>query len=154
MVVDDNLVNQKLSSKFLQKLGCEILVVDNGQKAVSQVMESKFDIVFMDCQMPVMDGYEATKSIRGLSDIGRKNIPAIAMTANVMEGDERCLAAGMNDYITKPFKSADFKEMLDKWAVVAQEKPVEKSKAEIKSVAIRRPRFPWRRIRKMGILRF
>ena len=90
----------------------------------------------MDCQMPVMDGYEATKSIRGLSDIGRKNIPVIAMTANVMEGDrERCLAAGMNDYITKPFKSADFKEMLDKWAVVAQEKPVEKSKAEIKSVA-------------------
>ena len=68
LFVDDNLVNQKLSSKFLQKLGCEILVVDNGQKAVSQVMESKFDIVFMDCQMPVMDGYEATKSIRGLSD--------------------------------------------------------------------------------------
>ena len=61
--------------------------------------------------------YEATKSIRGLSDENRKRIPVIAMTANVMEGDrERCLAAGMSDYITKPFKSADFKEMLDKWA--------------------------------------
>ena len=117
LVVDDNLVNQKLSSKFLQKLGCEILVVDNGQKAVHQVTESNFDIVFMDCQMPVMDGYEATKSIRALGDTSRNQIPVIAMTANVMEGDrQRCLAAGMNDYITKPFKSGDFQQMLEKWA--------------------------------------
>ena len=116
LIVDDNLVNQKLSAKFLQKLGCDVKVVDNGAKAVDQVKEQGFDIIFMDCQMPVMDGYEATKSIRDLGDASRSGIPVVAMTANAMAGDrERCLAAGMNDYITKPFKLADFKGMLSTW---------------------------------------
>ena len=116
LIVDDNLVNQKLSAKFLQKLGCEVLVVDNGKKAVDQVKETAFDIIFMDCQMPIMDGYEATKSIRQLDDSARAATPVVAMTANAMAGDrERCLAAGMNDYITKPFKLADFKGMLSTW---------------------------------------
>ena len=116
LIVDDNIVNQKLSAKFLEKLGCTISVVDNGQKALDLVTENHFDIIFMDCQMPVMDGYEATRSIRSLGDSTRANIPVVAMTANAMEGDrDRCLAAGMSDYITKPFKLADFKSMLTTW---------------------------------------
>ena len=114
--MDDNLVNQKLSAKFLQKLGCEVSIVDNGKKAVEEVKGKTFDIVFMDCQMPIMDGYEATRTIRSLEDTGRSHVPIVAMTANAMAGDrERCLAAGMNDYITKPFKLADFKGMLSQW---------------------------------------
>ena len=109
-------MNQKLSAKFLQKLGCEVFVVDNGKKAVEEVKENSFDIVFMDCQMPIMDGYEATRTIRSLEDAVRSHVPIVAMTANAMAGDqERCLAAGMNDYITKPFKLADFKGMLSTW---------------------------------------
>ena len=92
------------------------MCIRDSKKAVDQVRENSFDIVFMDCQMPIMDGYEATKSIRALEDTSRSGIPVVAMTANAMAGDrERCLAAGMNDYITKPFKLADFKGMLSTW---------------------------------------
>ena len=117
LVVDDNLVNQKLSSKMLQRLGCVVKVVENGKLAVEQVEKKKYDVVFMDCQMPVMDGYEATRRIREREsgeDNGR--VPIVAMTANAMKGDrENCIAAGMDDYISKPFKPADFKRMVENW---------------------------------------
>jgi len=108
LVVDDNVVNQKLASKFLQKLGHNVDIVSNGLLAVKQVQEHEYDIVFMDCQMPEMDGYTATRTIRGGEPDG-KRLPIVAMTANAMTGDrENCLAAGMDHYITKPFKQADF----------------------------------------------
>ena len=117
LVVDDNLVNQKLSSKMLQRLGCEVQIVENGQLAVERLQERGFDVVFMDCQMPVMDGYEATRRVRTREENGKlARTPIVAMTANAMQGDrEKCLAAGMDDYITKPFKPADFKRMLESW---------------------------------------
>jgi CheY-like chemotaxis protein len=117
LVVDDNLVNQKLSSKMLQRLGCEVQIVENGQLAVECLQERGFDVVFMDCQMPVMDGYEATRRVRTREENGKlARTPIVAMTANAMQGDrEKCLAAGMDDYITKPFKPADFKRMLESW---------------------------------------
>jgi CheY-like chemotaxis protein len=117
LVVDDNLVNQKLSSKMLQRLGCEVQIVENGQLAVERLQERGFDVVFMDCQMPVMDGYEATRRVRIREENAKlARTPIVAMTANAMQGDrEKCLAAGMDDYITKPFKPADFKRMLESW---------------------------------------
>ena len=112
LVVDDNVVNQKLASKFLQKLGHRVDIVSNGLLAVKQVEAQSYDIVFMDCQMPEMDGYTATRTIRSGEAEG-KRLPIVAMTANAMTGDrENCLAAGMDHYITKPFKQADFSEAI------------------------------------------
>ena len=112
LVVDDNVVNQKLASKFLQKLGHRVDIVSNGLLAVKQVEAQSYDIVFMDCQMPEMDGYTATRTIRG-TETGEERLPIVAMTANAMTGDrENCLAAGMDHYITKPFKQADFLEAI------------------------------------------
>jgi CheY-like chemotaxis protein len=112
LVVDDNVVNQKLASKFLQKLGHRVDVVSNGALAVKQVSTDEYDIVFMDCQMPEMDGYTATRTIRS-SEAEGKRLPIVAMTANAMTGDrENCLEAGMDHYITKPFKQTDFSEAI------------------------------------------
>jgi CheY-like chemotaxis protein len=115
LVVDDNVVNQKLAAKILQKLGHSVDIVKNGREAVDSVGSKGYDIVFMDCQMPEMDGYTATRTIRGSED-GGKRLPIVAMTANAMKGDrENCLDAGMDDYITKPFKSADFEKAIRTW---------------------------------------
>lgn len=102
LLVEDNVMNQKLVLIALKNQGwtCDIAV--NGSEAVQSCQAKKYDVVFMDCQMPVMDGYEATRQIRAAVDPDRR-IPIIAMTANAMEGDrEKCLAAGMDDYISKP----------------------------------------------------
>ena len=117
LVVDDNLVNQKLSAKMLQRLGCLVNVVENGKLALEEVTETEYALVFMDCQMPVMDGYEATKLIREQERRkGGGRLTIVAMTANAMKGDrENCIAAGMDDYISKPFKPADFERILETW---------------------------------------
>ena len=108
-------MNQKLAAKILQKLGHKVDVVKNGREAVESVGNQSYDIVFMDCQMPEMDGYTATRTIRGEEGDARR-LPIVAMTANAMKGDrENCLAAGMDDYITKPFKSADFEKAIETW---------------------------------------
>jgi signal transduction histidine kinase/CheY-like chemotaxis protein len=102
LLVEDNLVNQKVAIKLLARLGYKVEVVDNGFKAIAMVEQNQYDVVFMDIQMPEMDGYEATKRIRQLASL--HNSPhIIALTANAMIGDrEICLQAGMNDYISKP----------------------------------------------------
>jgi len=118
LVVDDNIVNQKLAAKILQKLGHSVDIVKNGREAVDRVGVKGYDIVFMDCQMPEMDGYTATRTIRG-SEADGKRLPIVAMTANAMKGDrENCLEAGMDDYITKPFNSADFEKAIKSWVEV------------------------------------
>lgn len=115
LVVDDNIVNQKLAAKILQKLGRQVDICSNGAEAVERIRKGSYDIVFMDCQMPVMDGYTATQEIRNWESAGRR-LPIIAMTANAMKGDrEKCLEAGMDDYMTKPFKKADFARNLETW---------------------------------------
>ncbi len=115
LLVEDNLVNQKLAHMILTKAGYNVEVAGNGKIAVdifSRTSE-KFDIILMDVQMPEMDGYEATRQIR---KSGFTDIPIVAMTANAMKGDrELCLEAGMNDYITKPIKRDIVFDMLDKW---------------------------------------
>ncbi len=105
LVAEDNIVNQKVILRILEKiLGCVADVVANGKKAIESLEKSDYDLVLMDCQMPELDGYEATRIIRNKnSSIRNQNIPIIAMTANAMNGDrEKCLEAGMNDYVTKP----------------------------------------------------
>jgi signal transduction histidine kinase/ActR/RegA family two-component response regulator len=113
LVAEDNLVNQKVVSKLLERLGCIVEVASDGRKAVDAVRSRSFDAVLMDCQMPGVDGFEATRQIRHLSDRRRSEIPIIAMTANALEGDkEKCLAAGMNGYLSKPVNVARLVETL------------------------------------------
>ena len=102
LLVEDNLVNQKVAVAMLKKLGCAVTVAPNGAKALEQIALRKFDLIFMDCQMPVMDGFEATSVIRQM-DGDIHDIPIVAMTAHALKEDrQRCLDAGMNDYLAKP----------------------------------------------------
>ena len=119
LVAEDNIINQVLAVKMLQKLGCTPDVVANGREAVEAAQRADYDAIFMDCQMPEMDGYQATPEIRRVHGTGRW-VPIIALTANAMEGDrEKCLEAGMDDYLTKPFSLAALGEVLDRWAAKA-----------------------------------
>ncbi|MBU2501138.1 response regulator [bacterium] len=117
LVAEDNPFNQKVAAGMLKLLGCRVKVAANGVEAVAMVQAEDFAVVFMDCQMPSLDGYEATRRIRAL-DGPRSRIPVIAMTANVMSGDrEACFQAGMDDFLSKPINKAVLSEMLEKWQV-------------------------------------
>lgn len=116
LLAEDNMVNQKVATKMLEGLGCQVDVAGDGQAATDAVSSGEYDIVLMDCQMPVLDGYGATAAIRR-SEAGIGHIPVIAMTAHAMEGDrEKCIAAGMDDYIPKPVREDLLAEMLRRWA--------------------------------------
>jgi CheY-like chemotaxis protein len=112
LLVEDNATNQFVARRFIEKAGCVVDVAANGAEALECIAARDYDIVFMDCQMPIMDGYEATKRIRQ----GRlASVPIIAMTAHAMKGDrERCIAVGMNDYLSKPLKPATVVEMIER----------------------------------------
>jgi len=114
LVAEDNKVNQKVAMRFLQRLGCEVTFAGNGREAVRILKDGRFDMVFMDCQMPEMDGFEATRRIRrGEAGEDHKEIFISAMTANAMQGDrEKCLSAGMNSYIAKPLRKDNFSEVI------------------------------------------
>jgi CheY-like chemotaxis protein/HPt (histidine-containing phosphotransfer) domain-containing protein len=116
LLVEDNLVNQEVATAMLNKLGVHITLADNGQKALDLVREREFDLILMDCQMPVMDGFESTAAIRRLPNARGERLPIIALTANAMQGDERrCLAAGMNAFLSKPFTLAQLRAHLIRW---------------------------------------
>ncbi len=124
LLAEDNPINRKLALKILDKANYKVDAVENGKKAVSALEEGqgKYDVVLMDVQMPEMDGYEATRAIR---ESGKPwaDIPIIAMTAHAMQGDkEKCLQAGMNDYVTKPIKTDVLFEVLKKWCNNKQER--------------------------------
>jgi PAS domain S-box-containing protein len=117
LLVEDNLVNQKVAAALLKKLGCQLEIAGNGAEALNQLAARHFDVVLMDCQMPVMDGFEATRRLRA-GEIGEtmRRVPIIAMTANAMQGDrEACLASGMDDYLAKPVSNAALKAALARW---------------------------------------
>ncbi len=114
LVVEDNPVNERVLKMILKKFGCEVSVVENGQLAVDALKDTDFDLVLMDCQMPVMDGYQATRRIR--ESANRTQVPIIAVTANALQGDrEKCLAAGMDDYLAKPVRAPLLHETMAKW---------------------------------------
>ncbi len=120
LVADDHTINQQLAVLMLEQMGHRVDVVANGLEAVEAFSRKSYDVVFMDCQMPEMDGYEATKEIRHRERTGNMHggcrVSIIAMTANAMQGDrEKCLAAGMDDYLSKPIKREGLKKILDRW---------------------------------------
>ena len=125
LVVEDNAVNQSVAAKMLERIGCQVSIAGDGRKALDMVSRFQYDLVFMDCQMPEMDGYEATAHIRK-EEKGFSHIPIVAMTAHAMKGDrERCLQAGMDDYLTKPLRDKDLQRALEHWV-----KPREKRDQE------------------------
>ncbi len=114
LLVEDNPVNQLVAKGMLNKLGCDVVVAAHGGEALGQLEGSHFDLVLMDCNMPVMDGYEASRQIRHRGHW--PDLPIVALTANAMpEERERCRAAGMNDYLAKPFRREELAALLDTW---------------------------------------
>ena len=130
LVAEDNLVNQEVIRGMLINLGCEVTIAANGREAVELVKDGHFDLVFMDCQMPDMDGFDATRAIKkflyagesvlGLEPervpVGASRLPIVALTANAMDGDrEQCLTRGMDDYLSKPFRLDQLEDILMRW---------------------------------------
>lgn len=122
LIVEDNLVNQKVILGLLKKFGYGANTVKNGKEAINAISDMHYDLVFMDCQMPVMDGYDATREIR-TREGDDKHTVIIAMTANAMPNDrEKCFNVGMDDYISKPINPAILKQKLSDWLEQAEDK--------------------------------
>jgi two-component system, sensor histidine kinase and response regulator len=127
LLAEDNLINQEVTKAFLETYGCKVDIASNGLQAIESVFHKDYDIILMDCQMPEIDGYAATKRIREMeskTDTGlktfnnRKHVPIIALTADALEGSrEQCLMNGMDDYLSKPFNRDDLFAILDRWIV-------------------------------------
>jgi two-component system, sensor histidine kinase and response regulator len=121
LLVEDNAVNQKVAQRFLERLGCEVELAENGEQGIRAWERGQFDVVLMDIQMPVMDGYTATRLIREKECIDR-HTPIVALTANAMTGQlERCLSAGMDGLLTKPIAIERLREVLDRFGLAVRE---------------------------------
>lgn len=132
LIVEDNIINQKIAVKMVKKAGYHVEIANNGEEALEMWYENPFDLILMDCQMPIMDGYEATRLIRhdearqrnGYDKNGHDNtmkppVPIIAVTANALAGDEeKCLACGMDEFVSKPITVEKINEILGKWLPV------------------------------------
>jgi signal transduction histidine kinase/CheY-like chemotaxis protein/HPt (histidine-containing phosphotransfer) domain-containing protein len=122
LVVDDNPINLKVAVRNLEKLGCEVYTAADGREAVARARALELDVVFMDVQMPVMDGFEATRAIRAAEAGSDRRLPIVAMTAHAMPGyKELCLQAGMDGYIAKPLRITDMARALGRWLGAAQQ---------------------------------
>jgi CheY-like chemotaxis protein len=123
LLAEDNVVNQKVASKLLEKLDYCVKVVADGRAAVEAWKSGNVDLILMDCQMPQMDGYEATREIRRL-ERGSRRVPIVALTANAMKGDaERCIAAGMDDFVSKPIDLQKLAACLNRFLPAADAEP-------------------------------
>ena len=125
LVVEDNPVNQDVATGILENMGCTVVTAPNGNAAVQRCAQEDFDLILMDCEMPIMDGFDATKRIREIervtgglrgSDLARSRIPIVALTAHALaEVRDRCLEAGMDDFLVKPFDEQQMVDMLGRW---------------------------------------
>jgi CheY-like chemotaxis protein len=144
LVVEDNVVNQKVAVGQLRLLGLDAKVAGSGAEAIDTLREGGYDLILLDCQMPDVDGYEVAAEIRRLEN-GERRIPIVAVTAYVLEGErERCLAAGMDDYLPKPVSTVRLAETLGQWIrMPAQPDPALDSDklAGLKEMAKTNPRF-------------
>ncbi|MCZ7653653.1 MAG: response regulator [Rhodocyclaceae bacterium] len=147
LLAEDNAVNEVVAGAMLESFGLRVSVAQNGRQALEAVAAQAFDVVLMDCQMPEMDGFEAARRIRRRE--AEKGVPAaarqliVAVTANAIEGDrERCLAAGMDDYLSKPFSKADLHALLSRWlaagkpAAADHSAPVPVGHADVREEAV------------------
>jgi CheY-like chemotaxis protein len=116
LLAEDNVVNQMLARRLLERLGASVTIADTGMAAIERLSLSSFNVVLMDCQMPELDGYEATRRIRkGAAGEAARTMPIIALTANALSGDrERCLECGMDDYLVKPINPDALREKLER----------------------------------------
>ena len=121
LLVEDNVINQKVAVRMLERAEMLVDHAENGAEAVALAENGNYDIVLMDCQMPVMDGFSATRAIRSAERSSGERVPIIAMTANAFEGDrEGCMTAGMDDYLSKPVTFARLVDKLIPWAIKAR----------------------------------
>jgi TMAO reductase system sensor TorS len=124
LLAEDNPVNRELAVAMLEAVDLEVVVAADGREALDAFAQGGFDLVLMDCQMPEMDGFAATRAIRGAEPPGGTRLPIVALTANAMEGDrERCLACGMDDYLSKPFKPQQLYAVLAQWLPAGEARP-------------------------------
>jgi signal transduction histidine kinase/CheY-like chemotaxis protein len=119
LVAEDNRINQRMTAVVLQKAGFSHAIAENGRQAVEKFAAETFDLILMDCQMPGLDGFEATRQIRALEQGSGRRVPILALTANAFEADRKaCLAAGMDDFIAKPFEAAKLVDQVDRWLAI------------------------------------
>ena len=137
LLVEDNDVNQLVAGAILEQWNIKPIIATNGEEAITQWTQHHPDIIFMDCQMPIMDGYQASRKIRDLEP-AHAHVPIIALTANAVQGDrDKCYAAGMDDYLTKPFKEEDIYTMLCKWTKASAIAPQQTSNTVMKTMTNR-----------------
>ena len=137
LLVEDNTINRLVAEEMLRKFHCRIDVATNGAEAVRQFQAASYDLIFMDCHMPVMDGFEAVAKIRGIESNredengAHVQTPIVALTANALKGDrDKCLAAGMNDYVSKPFSLADLQGAMERQLCTAKTTQIRKLATE------------------------
>jgi PAS domain S-box-containing protein len=134
LLAEDNLVNQEIAIAMLEGMGCEVMRVENGRAAVDAARDGSYAAILMDCQMPDLDGFDATREIRAeeaAAGSGRSHVPIVALTANAMQGDrERCLEAELNDYLTKPFTQAELQTVLERFLATAPTAPFKPATAD------------------------
>ncbi len=137
LLVEDNAVNRRVAEHQLHKLGCVVSIACNGVEAVTATLGDDVDLVLMDCQMPLLDGFDATRQIRQREAGGPRRLPIIALTANALSGDrEACLAAGMDDYLAKPLEPAALASCIERWAPRAGRPPVTDDEPTIDLLAL------------------
>jgi signal transduction histidine kinase/ActR/RegA family two-component response regulator len=123
LVTEDNRVNQMITVRMLEKMGCQAQIAEDGYQAIAALEASDFDLVLMDCQMPNLDGLDATRKIRASNSVRNPRIPILAMTANAMKGDkEKCIESGMDDYVSKPIAYDELALIVRQWLEMRQKK--------------------------------
>jgi len=128
LIAEDNIINRAVAASMLERWGCFVIQAENGVEAVEEIRKSDFDFVLMDCQMPLMDGFEATSAIRQMEGGTGRHTTIIALTANAMEGDrERCLDAGMDGYVSKPIDAKTLLTTVLRLCAQAQSQDVERT---------------------------